>query len=130
MSPFTDPKTREAIGTASLIFTAGAVTLVLMYSKSLQIPAVVSGPLTALLLLGWLVLGRWQWKRDQGLGELELRIRTDAAFLTQHLTFGALGVLLVATEFYDVPMPRAGTVFVAYFWVYFGSEWFSKRRLT
>jgi hypothetical protein len=127
MSLFTDPKTRTAIALA--LVPLGCLAVV-FYSKSSGIPAVVQGPLTALLLLGWLLGGIFEWKRIHRIGEVDLQIRTDAAFFTQHVTLGAGVVLLVATELYDVPTPSFLNLFIAYMCLHTGAELLAKRRLT
>jgi hypothetical protein len=127
MSRFSDPTTRVAIALAIVPLACIAVAF---YSKSSQTPAVVHGPLTALLLIGWLIMGIFEWKRIHRIGEVDLQIGTDAAFLTHHVTLGAGVVLLVATELYDALTPSLLNLFIAYMCLHTGAELLAKRRLT
>ena len=132
MSQHENPVSRRSIGLASvcLLSFCSLILVISLPGKSLEIPAIVSGPLTALLLLGWVVFGRFEWKRIHRIGEVELRIRTDAAFFTHHVTIGALVVLLIATEFWGLSVPSLLNMGIAYMGLSTGAELFLKNRLT
>jgi hypothetical protein len=111
------------------------VTFFLFFRFDIQdaatsLPAAVQWGGAILVLLAWVGSGWRFWKRMPDLGELELRIQTEAAFLTQHVTGVALviimgGILLYGDAF---PTPTLLTLAIGYIYLTLISGWLAKRR--
>jgi hypothetical protein len=117
------------VGLSVALAMMGAM-LALRLGRIDMTPDMTKTALAVVLLLPMIVMGVMGWNTQKDLGELELRIQTDAAYITQNVTLVAITVLLAgSTLFRDAfPMPDFSTLALAYIWLVLAAGWFSKRR--
>lgn len=121
---------KVGLAVLAMFIVFALVAFVDIKAAATSLPAAVQVGGVILVLVVWVAFGWRSWKRMPDLGELELRIQTEAAFLTQHVTIGILSVIAVGSLVYQdaFPTPTFLTMFVGYFYLIAISHWLVKRR--
>ncbi len=133
LSPEAAEKRKKNL-TTLIGLTVPLVTLPLIFflrTSELSL-AMISGAFALILLAPMIGFGVWGWKTRNSLDEMQLRIRHEAALVTQNLTLLALSVVLGGSFIFgdSFLQPDVQTAAIAYIFLFTGAGWFTKRRYT
>jgi hypothetical protein len=134
MSTAQDPETRrkQLFVLAALcvpLLAMGAVLLERTMGFDLS-PAMMKAVFAVIVLIPMIAMGVVAWRTRKDVDELQQRIQSDAAMITQNVTMVAISVLLMGELIFKdaFPMPDFSSLTLGYIWLVIGAGWFSKRR--